>query len=140
MYITSQDMIDRVGDDAAVQLTSDSGGAVDTAVLDAVRLEAEGEVDSNLARRYLTPVDLTAFPAVAAALKGAVLDIAVYKLLTRRTGSSVSEPDRQKYTDAIAWLEKVAKGEVLLPGAKTPTATTADEPSFSHGGDERRFD
>lgn len=36
-YLVNQDIIDRVGNARAVQLTSDSGSTVNTAVLDEVR-------------------------------------------------------------------------------------------------------
>lgn len=130
-YIVNQDIIDRVGNERAAQLTADSGTTPDQAVLDEVRLGAEGEVNSYLNRRYAVPVDLTAHADVAAALKRFVLDIAVYQLESLRPPA----PDtaRMVRDDAIKWLERVAKGEINLPTATTPAGTKSDDPRSSWG-------
>lgn len=132
-YIVNQDIIDRVGNDAAVQLTTDTGSTPSTTVLDEVRQSAEGEADGYLARRYAVPVDLTAHPELAATLKGFVLDIAQSRLMSRRP--PVSEAIRLARTDAVAWLAAVGKGEVVLPAASTPASTNADDPIGGWGSD-----
>jgi phage gp36-like protein len=130
-YIVNQDIIDRVGNDAAVQLTTDSGAAVDTDVLDEVRESAEGEVNGYLARRYAVPVDLTTHTDLAATLKGFTLDVAVYRLHARRP--PVSESIRELRTDAIKWLTAVSEGKVVLPAEVTPASTTSDDPAPTTG-------
>jgi phage gp36-like protein len=130
-YIVNQDVIDRVGNDAAVQLTSDSGTAVVTAVIDEVRQSAEGEANGYLARRYDTPVDLTGETDLAATLKGYVLDIAVYRLMSRRP--PVAENYRTDRDNAVAWFKLVSEGKVVLPATATPATTNADDPTFGHG-------
>ena len=58
-YISNADLQERLGASAYVQLADDNGdGAADVGVVDEVRLAAEGEVNSHLARRYATPIDL----------------------------------------------------------------------------------
>lgn len=130
-YIVNQDIIDRVGNDAALQLTTDSGSVINTAVLDEVRLAAEGEANGYLAKRYDVPVDLTTHTDLAGTLKGFVLDIAVYRLASRRP--PVSEAWQQGRNNAVKWFEKVSRGEIVLPAAATPASTGADDPAPTWG-------
>lgn len=136
-YIVNQDLIDRVGNEAAVQLTSDSGSSVVAAVLDEVRLSTEGEVNGYLAKRFAVPLDLTAHPDAAATLKGVCLDIGVYRLMSRRP--PVAEAYRQARDDAIEWLTKVANADIELPVEETPDATNANDPFGGWGSDEPRL-
>jgi phage gp36-like protein len=130
-YIVNQDIIDRVGTSRAAQLTTDSGTTPSQAVLDEVRGGAEGEANGYLARRYAVPVDLTAHADLAGTLKTFVLDIAVYRLHLRRPPA----PDHaaQSRKEAVEWLKLVAKGEIVLPAAVTPAATTSDYPVAEWG-------
>ncbi len=125
-YITTQNLIDRVGSTKAAQLTTDSGSTPDSALLAEVTAEAEGEVNGYLARRYAVPVDLTAHPELAATLRGKTLDIAVYRLHVRRP--PVPDAHKDIYDSAIKWLTAVSKGEIVLPAATTPPSGTADSP------------
>lgn len=136
-YIINQDIIDRVGNDAAVQLTADSGAVVDTDVLDEVRLSSEGEADGYLNRRYDVPVDLVAHPELAATLRGVVLDIAVYRLFSRRP--PVSEHYEKARANAIEWLMRVAKGEIVLPAETTPVSTESDNPKAVYGSQDQNL-
>jgi phage gp36-like protein len=130
-YIVNQDIIDRVGSAAALQLTTDSGSSPSTTVLDEVRLSSEGEVNGYLATRYAVPVDLTAHADVAATLKAFTLDITVYRLHLRRP--PVAEDIRNARNDAVKWLEGVAKGAIDLPAATTPASSTSDQPMAEWG-------
>ena len=134
-YIVNQDIVDRVGVDRAVQLSSDSGTAVNTDVLDEVRLSSEGEVNGYLAKRYAVPVDLTAHPDVAATLKGFTLDIAVFRLIARR--QPVPEDVRRIHDDVLKWLIAVAKGDVNLPAGTPLASATADAPTIDWGSSEQ---
>lgn len=130
-YLVNQDIIDRVGNDAAVRLTTDTGAVVDSDVLDEVRQSAEGEANGYLAKRYAVPVDLTAHADLAATLKGFVLDIAVFRLMSRRPPAS--ETHRTVRDDAVKWFERVSKGDIVLPAAATPASTNADDPTPTWG-------
>jgi len=134
-YIVNQDIIDRVGNTRAVQLTTDSGSVVSTTVLDEVRLSSEGEVNGYLAKRYAVPVDLTAHPDVAATLKGFTLDIAVYRLNTRR--APASDDIRTMRNNAIEWFKRVADGTINLPVETTPATTTADGETAAWGSKDQ---
>lgn len=131
-YIVNQDIIDRVGPDAAVQLTTDSGSVADSDVLDEVRKGAEGEVNGYLANRYKVPVDLSAHADIADTLKSFTLDIAVFRLHARRP--PVSEDIRTARDDAVKWLRDVAAGTIVLPASITPASTTSDDPTPTGGG------
>ena len=136
-YIVNQDIIDRVGNDTAVQLTSETGTTVITAVVDEVRLSSEGEVNGYLAKRYAVPVDLTAHADLAATLKGYTLDIAVFRLHKRRP--PVDKDIRASRDDAIKWLMGIVKGEIVLPASVTPASTTSDDPQGTWGSDDKNL-
>lgn len=137
-YIVNQDIIDRVGTATAAQLTTDSGSTPSQTVLDEVRQSSLGEVDSYLSRRYATPVDLTAHPEIAATLKGFTLDVAEYRLRSRR--QPVPDGVQAMYKSAVDWLTKVSKGSILLPADSAPDPSVADGPSIYHGSTPRIMD
>ncbi len=134
-YIVNADIVLRVGDDATVQLTADTGSSVDATVLDEIRLSSEGEVNGYLAKRYAVPVDLSAHPDAAGTLKGFTLDLAVYRLHTRR--APANKDVQQMRDNAIEWLKGIAEGKINLPVAVTPAATTADDPIVAWGSKEQ---
>lgn len=115
-YITNEDIQSRIDPAAYIQLTDDAGtGSADASKVDEARLGAEGEANSYLAARYAVPVDLTGEPQVQAALRSFVLDIAAYRLHTRRP--PVPEDIIRRREDAVTWLARVASGLVQLPAA-----------------------
>ncbi|MCO6436542.1 MAG: DUF1320 domain-containing protein [Phycisphaerae bacterium] len=130
-YLTAQDVVDRIGSDAAARLTTDSGTTPNTTKIDAVITEAEGEAHGYLARRYAVPVDLTSHPDVEATLRGHVMALTLYRLYALRP--PVSETHRNGRNDAVEWLKGVAKGEIVLPAATTPASQTSDTPVASWG-------
>ena len=113
-YVTNSDIEERLGTATYVQLTDDTGtGSADIDKVDEARLGAEGEVNSYLGRRYKVPIDLTAHAEVADVLKSFVLDLVEYRLHARRP--PVSNDLRSKRNQAVAWLDRVARGDVVLP-------------------------
>ncbi len=137
-YASNDELIARVGTTAAVQLTTDTGTTPDAAVVTEARTAAEALIDRWLGRRYATPVDVVTHADAGVVLKALTLDLAEYTLCARRT--PVDKDVRQRHEDAVAWLEKAAGGEVVLPAAVTPAATTADDPLISVGSDSRLMD
>ncbi|KAB2947168.1 MAG: DUF1320 domain-containing protein, partial [Phycisphaerae bacterium] len=102
-YITNEDIEARLGASAFVQLTDDDGdGEADAAVVDEIRLAAEGEVNSYLAQRYAAPIDVGAFPELSALLKSVTLDVAEFRCRVRRP--PVAEDARRLYDSARGWL------------------------------------
>lgn len=134
-YIVNDDIIARVGAATALQLSTDSGDTIDSAVVDEVRLSAEGEVNGYLGLRYAVPVDLSAHPELAGTVKGFTLDVAVYRLHARRP--PVAKDIRDLRAAAIEWCEKVAKGDVVLPATVTPASTTANKPTAAWGSKDQ---
>ena len=113
-YIDNAAVELRLGTTALTQLTDDSGvGAINASVVDEARLGAEGEVNSYLARRYLTPIDVATHSEVAGVLASVTLDIAEYRLHARRP--PIPDAVMQRFRAALGWLSKVAAGGVSLP-------------------------
>ncbi len=138
-YITNQRIQDRLGLATLLQLADDdSDGQADTAVLDEVRNAAEGEVNSYLARRYETPINLTIHTELVGILASITLDLAEYRLRLRRppVASDVSERLRH----ALTWLSRVADGTLELPSTGvalsshrgSQAATLGDMRTLSH--------
>jgi len=115
-YITNADIQSLIGDAAYVELTDDSGsGSADETKVDAARLAAEGEANSYFAVRYRVPIDVSSEPDLAEALRGFVLDLAAYRLHGRRP--PVPPDVLRRRDEAVAWLGRVASGDVRLPSA-----------------------
>lgn len=121
MYATRADMEARFGLNEVVMLTDrNRSGQVDDSVLAGALADAAAEVDGFLAGRY--PLPLTPAPRI---LTGYTCDIARYRLC----GSStlVSDDIRDRYRDAVRFLEHVASGKVSLGGMPSgEVAATSD--------------
>jgi phage gp36-like protein len=113
-YITNGDIESWIGTAAYVQLTDDAGsGSADTARVSEARQGAEGEANSYLSSRYAVPVDLSGEPEVEAVLRCFVLDLAAYRLHSRKPPVPADVVRRRE--DAVTWLARVASGLVQLP-------------------------
>ena len=113
-YITNSDIESWIGSAAYIQLTDDAGtGSANTARVDEARIGAEGEANSYLATRYSVPVDLTGESQVAAVLRNFVLDLAAYRLHSRRPPVPLDIVRRRE--EAIQWFSRLASGLVQLP-------------------------
>lgn len=135
-YIANTDIETRVGSAAYVQLADDDGDNVaDTAVVDEVRLAAEGEVNSYLARRYAVPIDLTAHADLADVLKSITLDLAEFRLRVRRP--PVSQELLQRRDDAAKWLRGIAEGAIALPSTSEPATSPTRSPLGEARGEDR---
>jgi phage gp36-like protein len=115
-YSTNADVEERLGVALYVQLTDDAGtGVADEGKVTEARQAAEAEIDSYLARRYVVPVDTTNRDELAAMLKSVTLDLAEYRLHSRRP--PIAGAITQKRTWAVQWLDRVVEGRVVLPVA-----------------------
>lgn len=118
-YITNADIQTRLGTSIYVQLTDDNAdGTADSAVVDEARIAAEGELESYLAVRYATPIDLVVHPDLAGLLKSAALDLVEYRLRLRRP--PVSDDARRRHEQTVNWLRGIADGTAALPSQTTP--------------------
>lgn len=135
-YASNADVEQRLGTLLYVQLTDDAGtGVADEAKVTAALAAAQAEMNSYLARRYLTPIDAAGEPDVEAILRSIALDITEYRLHARRPPVPADVASRQ--AAAIAWLQRVAEGKALLPAAGELPANTSSGPSCAVSGAER---
>ena len=135
-YLTNADIQERLGSQAYVQLTDDDGdGVADVGVVDETRLGAEGEVDSYLARRYRVPIDVSAHTEIAGLLESIALDLAEYRLRSRRP--PVPAETVRKHSQASDWLKGVADGRIDLPSATGVVASVARGTVAATTGAER---
>ena len=137
-YVTNNDIEERLGTAAYIQLTDDTGsGSADIDKVDEARLGAEGEVNSYLGRRYAVPIDLAAHAEVADVLKSFVLDLVEYRLHSRRP--PVPGAVSSKRNQAIAWLDRVAGAEVVLPSVDPLEENPATGLAAETSSNERIF-
>ena len=126
MYASLQDLLDAFGEGEVVSLTDrENTGSVVESIADDAIARACSEADSYLSARYRVPV-----APVDKALTDAVCQIARYRL----TGAEATETDpiQQRYDRAIKWLERIARGDINLPGLED-AADTAGDVLFSTG-------
>lgn len=107
-YAAKSDMIARFGEAEVIMLTDrENLGVIDVAVLDAALAEADAEINPYLAPRHTLP--LTSVPKI---LAGFACDIARYRLCG--AGVTATEEVRNRYKDAIKFLDSVASGKLGL--------------------------
>lgn len=117
MYASAQDIIDRYGNEQLLLLTDRDGNqAADTEVVDQALTDASAEIDTYIAAKYAMPL-----ASVPASLVRPCVDIAVYRLAADRDLGT--EEHRLRYEDAIAYLKRIAKGDVSLGLAKPPKSS-----------------
>jgi phage gp36-like protein len=107
-YATKANMIARFGENEVIALTDRANlGVIDDAVLASALAEADAEIDPYLAPRHQLP--LASVPKI---LTGYACDIARYRLC----GANVSETEaiRNRYKDAVRFLENVSSGKIGL--------------------------
>lgn len=114
-YATPQDLIARLGEREAVALSDRAKtGLPDLVELARLLAEAEDEVNGHVGRRYMLPLTAPGgqIAAPPKALVRVVVDVARY----HATGTEimVTEEIRNRYKDAVRFLEGVAKGDILL--------------------------
>jgi len=135
-YVTNSDIEERLGAATYVQLADDDGdGLADVGVVDEARLGAEGEVNSFLARRFQTPIDLAVHADLADLLASVTLDLAEYRLRVRRP--PVSDDARRRRDQTVEWLARVADGRVELPSASAIAGSTSRGTLGAASGEKR---
>lgn len=131
-YLTNAELKTRFEDDAeAAFFTNDEASGVPTdAKLTDIVETAEGMIDSALAVRYATPVDVSVDTTLAALLKRQALDLAEGLMIGGRS-ERLSDAKQAQIDRVLEWCEKIAKGERVLPGAVTPAGPTSRDPRAS---------
>ncbi len=140
-YATTVELQARLGVTLYARLTDRVNGATASDAVGAELLaEAESELNSYLARRYATPIDLGARPELADVLSGAVLDIAEYRAW-RGTPFAAGLPSRVTllYEGVVQWLRAIAAGELNLPAAAPPAARVSEDDAPRYAASERIF-
>lgn len=112
-YITSAEVVTRVGNAAAVRLTTDTGSTVDSALIDTFIVEVEGDINAAVSKRSDAAITQALYPSSYAALKGKAMAMTVYRLAGRRP--PVSEDWKAANDAAVEWLDKLVKGERDFP-------------------------
>lgn len=128
-YVTTAQLSARLGSDLFARLTDRvNGNTADSAVAAQLIAEAEGLLDSYFARRYATPLDLTAAPEVADVVGSRALDVAEY-FAWRRSPFTSTVPERvsNAYESAREWLNMIAARELDLPSAALPGPEARDD-------------
>lgn len=112
-YATREAFINQHGlDGVLVVADRDQDGQPDDLVIDQHLADASAEIDSYVGQRHRLPL-----PQVPAVLVRVCGDVAMY--LLSREGTSLTEDKRKRYEDAVAYLRRVAAGEISL-GLPTP--------------------
>ncbi len=113
-YATLATLVDQFGLDAVtLSADRDGDGVADADVVARAIEHADGLIDSRIGVKYKLPLDVV--PTVLVAYAG---DIALYRM-SLSTGS-YSDEKRQRYEDALGWLDKVAAGKAVLDGQPEP--------------------
>ncbi len=115
MYATQQQIIDRYGEDALLEVAdADLDGIVDGAPVAAALQDAGDEIDVYLGARYRLP--LATVPPLLTRL---CVDMALYKL---SSAGALTDEKRQRYEDAVRLLREIATGRASL-GIEEPAPT-----------------
>lgn len=140
-YATSQELIDRFEDVASAASATDSTDETtpDADVLTNAIEYAEGLINSYIGKRYLTPVNVSADTQLENLLRGRTLDIAMFELVGTRN-DLMSDAKTRAYERCIAWLEMVAKGELVLSGASEVPTTAANSVTSDWGSGDHDED
>lgn len=128
-YATPSDLIKRFGEKEAIALSDRAfAGTVDEVVLADALEQAAAEIDGYLGGRYPLP-----FNPVPSILTGYACDIARYRLCGSG-GVVTTDEIRDRYKDAIKFLELAAAGKVSLGGMPAGnTAPTGNGVVFNAG-------
>ena len=140
-YTTTTELKNRLGETLYARLTDRVNGmTADDTVAQQIVDEAEALADSRLARRYATPIDLTAHPELTNVLEARVLDLAEY--LAWRDSPFVNDiPERVRFLheEASGWLVSIAAGKLDLPASSPPAPRTAENEAPRFKAQARRF-
>ena len=131
-YCTEADLTTRLGSAKLIELTSDSGSSVNSAVVTAAIARSSATMDADLSFRYAVPVVTTGDTELTATLKNIAIDLCEYFLFQRR--GLVSGAKQGLYDNAKKWLEDIREGAHPLPATEgTPASADASPPAVLFG-------
>ena len=115
-YCTTQDMIERFGEQELIQLTDRTGtGSIDSGVLDQAITDADQQIDRKLRGRYAVPIQ-----PVPVELTPIACDITRYLLYRHKPPEEV----RDRFEAALRELRDYATGVNVLDVAGTNASTS----------------
>ena len=130
MYVTQQEMIAKVGEDALyVAADRDGDEVLDTGAIDSALASASAEIDSYLAVRY--PLPLAVVPEN---VKDLCVWIALYKLSLNTP--AMTDDLKDAYNDSISYLQRLSSGKAALD---IPKETSRPPKPVVIAGPERQF-
>jgi phage gp36-like protein len=129
-YATVSDLSTRFGETELIRLTTPSGQAMDTVVIEkaeAALADASAMIDTYLRKRYEVPLDI-----VPAEISRACCILARYDL---SLGEDKLPPEQTKATrdETVGWLKLISLGQVLLD----LTEVAAGDNSFAQASTRR---
>ena len=122
-YCSQEDLLKMIPEEELAEITSESGGIPNPAIVAEAIAKADSEIDVYCAVRYAVPFD-----PVPSLVKSLSVDVAAYHLYSRR--SVAPEVRRQKYEDAITLLKAISQGTAVLSmssGVLTPNGREVAE-------------
>lgn len=126
MYASRDDLFERFGQVSIENLERmvSADKQPSAAITEAAIADASEEADSYIAVSYSLPL-----PAVPAALKRVVCDIARYRLHSQQSTEEIT----QRYEDAIAWLKRIADKKAVL---KLPIDESGQQPDATQNSNK----
>lgn len=113
-YASLATLVDQFGADSVILAADrDQNGVADVGVVARALEHADGLINSRIGVKYKLPIDPV--PTVLIAYAG---DIALYRM-SLNTGT-YTEEKRQRYEDALKWLDAIAAGKAVLDGQPEP--------------------
>jgi phage gp36-like protein len=140
-YITTTDLSNRLGTTIYARLTDRvNGNSADANVAQQIIDDAEAQADSYFARRYATPIDLSAHSELSDIITARVSDLAEY-IAWRQSPfvGDLSDRVRALYDETLRWFKAVAGGKIELPAASLPASRTATDDGPWFTATDRRF-
>lgn len=130
-YASTSELLAQFQDELEVaHLTGDvADGTPETTDLDDALEWAEGRINMRIGQRFLTPVTVATSAETGRLLKRSTLRLAAIALIRR--GPGLAQFKRDEETEILAEYDRVARGELTLPGAVTLPSTASREPRLS---------
>lgn len=124
-YSQKADITDQLDEAVLIQLTDDEGiGAVNDDRVDKAIADSDATINSYCKRRYSIPLS-----PVPDKIRQIAVDIDIYNLYSRRS-DVMPETRKDRYSEAIKFLEKVNAGKLDLDGATLSQTNTDNSVSI----------
>jgi phage gp36-like protein len=117
-YASSDDIVFRYGRDALyIAADRDNDDVIDSGAVERALSDASDEINTYVGKKYQLPL-----PSVPSVMIRVCVDIAMYRM---STGLALTEEKRNRFDDAVRYLERVADGRISLGYDNGSTATEA---------------